>query len=118
MQDKLWEGGGGTGNLPVIKLEIKDKEQLRDLLNKSVVAKDLVKFFLQNPYTRDTIDNLANYIHRQPREVEEVIKDLLLLKVINNCGKLWGDPFWAKYTEFYSFTEDKEIQKLLENFLH
>ena len=51
----------------------------------SFVRWDLIKFFCENPHTRDTAGNLAIYIGRQPKRVQaaldSMVKDGLLRRI-------------------------------------
>lgn len=48
----------------------------------SFVKWDLVRFFHDNPHTRDTVENLARYIGRDTQSIERELAGLVTVRVL------------------------------------
>jgi hypothetical protein len=64
---------------------------------------DLISFFAQNPYGRDTVLNIANRVGRNARVVYPHLEDLVLLQVVER-HRLDGETV-------YQLTQDPSLRR-------
>ena len=75
---------------------------------RDLVGVDIVTFFVQNPYTCDSIESLALRIGRQPEQVQPVLDDLSRVGLLKktDLGDVWvfeltDDPRWRQTLQQY-----------------
>lgn len=83
-------------------------EFLRDKVN-SFVKWDLVRFFHDNPHTRDTVENLARYIGRDVKSIERELSDLVKVQVLD------GDV--ESGVTVYRLVDDPTVLQLISKFI-
>ncbi|MCU0499040.1 MAG: hypothetical protein MUF87_16940 [Anaerolineae bacterium] len=81
---------------------------LRHKVN-SFIKWDLVRFFHDNPHTRDTAENIAKYISRDTKVVERELQGLVMAGVI--------DQEHLPQTELYALCDDAAIRALIDDFM-
>jgi predicted transcriptional regulator len=81
---------------------------LRSKVN-SFIKWDLVRFFHDNPHTRDSVENLARYTGRDLKTIERELNGLVAAEVLRT------DEVGA--VKIYSLTDDTEIRHLIGSFM-
>lgn len=88
-----------------------DPDLLDFLQNKvnSFIKWDLVRFFHDNPHAADTADNIARYIGRDVRTIEDELNGLVRVGVLeeNEVSRM----------HIYSLAKDQQTRQLIENFV-
>jgi len=87
-----------------------DKIQ-RFLENKvnSFVKWDLVRFFHDNPHTRDTAENIANYIGRDVPTIAQELNELVAVKVLR------ADTVSGQ--QIFELSNDKATRETIHRFM-
>ncbi|MBC7872304.1 MAG: hypothetical protein H7Y09_15780 [Chitinophagaceae bacterium] len=75
----------------------------------SFVKWDLVRFFHDNPHTKDTVENLARYIGRDVKTIERELNSLASADVLKR-EEISG-------LDIYELGEDKAIRQLIAEFI-
>ncbi|MDX1991342.1 MAG: hypothetical protein SF029_03075 [bacterium] len=83
-------------------------EFLRQKVN-SFVKWDLVRFFHDNPHTKDTAENLARYIGRDVRSIERELNGLVEADVLG-CETISG-------LTIYELADDDVTRQTIEQFI-
>lgn len=81
---------------------------LRNRVN-SFIKWDLVRFFHHNPHTRDTAENIAQYMGRDLHVVERELNDLVKVHVLQ-ADVITG-------TNVYCLNDDSEMRRLINAFM-
>lgn len=81
---------------------------LRNKVN-SFIKWDLVRFFHDNPHTRDTAENLANYTGRDVKTIERELNGLVSVQVL-----LTDEVGSAKV---YRLSDDPEVRRTISAFM-
>jgi hypothetical protein len=81
---------------------------LRNKVN-SFIKWDLVRFFHDNPHTKDTAENIALYTGRDPKTIERELNGLVAVEVLKT-SKINGRMI-------YSLTEDRGMRQLISDFM-
>lgn len=89
-------------------MEVQLLDFLRNKVN-SFIKWDLVRFFHDNPHTRDTAESIARYTGRDARAIERELNDLVRAGVIRK-EKVSG-------VNIYSLVEDAAIRDTINNFM-
>ncbi len=82
---------------------------LRNKVN-SFIKWDLVRFFHDNPHTRDTADRIAEYTGRDRRTIERELEGLVESEVLSVTTLPAG-------VKVYQLTEDADMVKLISEFI-
>ena len=83
---------------------------LRERVN-TFMKWDLVRFFLENPYTLDTAANIATYTGRDPAVITPVL-DALVEAEILLVARLADEPV----ATVYRLTDNPQLRALLDRF--
>ena len=75
----------------------------------SLVKWDLIRFFHDNPHTRDTAENIASYTGRDVKNIERELKGLVAAKVLQ-VEKIAG-------LIIYEFSTDEAIRQTIDRFM-
>lgn len=75
----------------------------------SFIKWDLVKFFHENPYTADTVENIAKYAGRSPTAVEPELNALVDSHIMQKDV--------VKNTAIYSLSTNEAIRSLIKEFV-
>lgn len=75
----------------------------------SFIKWDLVRFFSENPYTTDTVENIARYAGRNSIAVEPELEELVASNVMKR-EEVDG-------TFIYSLSTDEAMRKLVDDFV-
>ncbi len=75
----------------------------------SFVKWDLVRFFHENPYTADTVENIAKYAGRNVTAVEPELEELVESGIMKK--NMLGD------SAVYSLKSDKNMHALVDQFI-
>lgn len=88
-----------------------DPEMLGFLRNKvnSFIKWDLVRFFHDNPHAADTAENIAGYIGRDARTIDDELRGLV------QAGILQQNEVSGRY--IYALANDSNIRALVGNFV-
>jgi hypothetical protein len=81
---------------------------LRNRVN-SFIKWDLVRFFHHNPHTRDTAENIAQYMGRDLHVVERELNELVKVRVLQT-DIITG-------TNVYCLSDDTETRRLINAFM-
>lgn len=81
---------------------------LRNQVN-SFIKWDLVRFFHHNPHTRDTAENIAQYMGRDARTVERELNELVSVHVLQ-ADVITG-------TDVYCLSDDSEMRRIINAFM-
>lgn len=81
---------------------------LRNKVN-SFIKWDLLRFFHDNPHTKDTADNIARYTGRDVKTIERELNGLVAAQVLK-AGEVSGH-------KIYELSEDEEIRKTIHQFM-
>ena len=87
-------------------------EAIRDFLRNKVnsfIKWDLVRFFHDNPHTRDTAENIARYTGRDVAAIEDELNGLVQVKVLN-ATEVSGLSIYELYPE-------EKTRKLIDRFM-
>lgn len=82
---------------------------LRNKVN-SFIKWDLVRFFHDNPHTRDTADRIAEYTGRDRRTIERELEGLVESEVLSVTNLASG-------VRVYQLTDDAAMVKLIGEFI-
>lgn len=88
------------------------KSTLLDFLHSKVnsfVKWDLVRFFHDNPHTRDTAENLARYIGRDTRSIERELEALVTAHVLQSED--------VSGLKIYGLAENDDVRHLISAFI-
>jgi predicted transcriptional regulator len=86
--------------------------ELHDFLHQKVnsfVKWDLVRFFHDNPHTKDTVENLARYIGRDVKTIERELQSLAGADVLKR-EEISG-------LDIYELGEDESVRQLIAEFI-
>ncbi len=86
--------------------------ELLDFLHQKVnsfVKWDLVRFFHDNPHTKDTVENLARYIGRDVKTIERELQSLAAADVLKR-EEISG-------LDIYELGEDESVRQLIAEFI-
>lgn len=75
----------------------------------SFVKWDLVRFFHDNPHAADTAENIARYIGRAGRSIEEELAGLVKASVLHQ-------HHLSGFT-VYSLVQDQTVLRMIDNFV-
>ena len=75
----------------------------------SLVKWDLIRFFHDNPHTRDTAENIASYTGRDVKNIERELKGLVAAKVLQ-VEKIAG-------LIIYELSTDEAIRQTINRFM-
>ncbi len=81
---------------------------LRNKVN-SFIKWDLVRFFHDNPHTKDTAENIAAYTGRERKLIEREIDELVAARVMRS--EVVGGM------RLYRLTDDAEMRRLIDGFM-
>ena len=84
-------------------------EFLRDKVD-SFVKWDLVRFFHDNPHTRDTAENIAHYTGRDARTIERELQGLVKANVLTTKA--------VSGVQVYSLVQEKTTRQVIDNFIN
>lgn len=75
----------------------------------SFIKWDLIRFFHDNPHTKDTAEKLANYTGRDVRTVERELQELADVQVIvtDTVSKV----------VVYSLSQDQSVRSIIDRFM-
>lgn len=82
---------------------------LRNKVN-SFIKWDLVRFFHDNPHTKDTAERIAEYTGRDLRTIERELNGLVESKVLRVRELPTG-------LKIYELTDDEQMRLLIRNFI-
>lgn len=82
---------------------------LRNKVN-SFIKWDLVRFFHDNPHTRDTAERIAEYTGRDRRTIERELEGLVESDVLRAADLQPG-------VRVYQLTDDATMRKLIKEFI-
>lgn len=71
---------------------------------------DLVRFFHDNPHTRDTAENIASFLGRDPQAVKIELSELVRAKVLESDESSEGTIF--------RLSSKKEVRQIISEFIH
>lgn len=83
-------------------------EFLRTKVN-SFIKWDLVRFFHDNPHTKDTAENIARYTGRDVKTIERELAGLVAVNVLKSET--------VKKVKLYKLTTDKAIRAQISDFM-
>lgn len=75
----------------------------------SLVKWDLIRFFHDNPHTRDTAENIASYTGRDVKNIERELKGLVAAQVLQ-VEKIAG-------LTIYELTADESVRRTINRFM-
>jgi hypothetical protein len=75
----------------------------------SFIKWDLVRFFNDNPHAADTAENIARYIGRDLRTVEDELEGLVKAAVLQSSH--------ARGLQIYALSSDAETQAMVQKFV-
>ncbi|MBC8097983.1 MAG: hypothetical protein H7Y11_00945 [Armatimonadetes bacterium] len=81
---------------------------LRHKVN-SFIKWDLVRFFHDNPHTKDTLENLARYVWREPKTIERELNELVVAQVLRKEE--------VNGAMLYLLSDHAEVQRLINVFM-
>lgn len=88
--------------------EINWYDFLRNKVN-SFIKWDLVRFFHDNPHTRDTVENLARYTLRDARVIHRELDDLVAVGVLKVTT--------VNSVRVYQLSDDPDLRQLISTFM-
>jgi hypothetical protein len=88
--------------------EINWYDFLRNKVN-SFIKWDLIRFFHDNPHTKDTAENIAHYTGREKKTIERELDDLVAVKVMR-IEEVAG-------LKIYQLTDDADMRHLINAFM-
>ncbi len=71
---------------------------------------DLVRFFHDNPHTRDTAENIAGFLGRDPQAVKIELSELVRAKVLESDESSEGTIF--------RLSSKKEVRQIISEFIY
>lgn len=83
-------------------------EFLRTKIN-SFIKWDLVRFYHDNPHTRDTAESIANSIGREPKTIERELNGLVVVKILR-VQQIGG-------VKVYLYGDDREMRGFIHRFM-
>lgn len=83
-------------------------EFLREKVN-SFIKWDLIRFFHDNPHTRDTPENIARYTGRDAKTIEHELRGLVSVGVLRTENISGHDV--------YALVDDEEIRETIHRFM-
>ncbi|GAB4520246.1 MAG: hypothetical protein OHK0046_30210 [Anaerolineae bacterium] len=87
-------------------------ETLLNFLHKKInsfIKWDLIRFFHDNPHTRDTAENIARYTLRDSKTIERELEGLVKGQVIT-VEEIAG-------FRIYALTDDPDVRKVINDFM-
>lgn len=87
-------------------------KQLQEFLQNKVdsfVKWDLLRFFHDNPHTRETADNIARYIGRDTQSIERELRELAMVQVLD-------EKTMSGY-RLYKLSDDQETRAKINQFM-
>lgn len=87
-------------------------EAIRDFLRNKVdsfVKWDLVRFFHDNPHTRDTAENIARYTGRDVATIEDELNGLVRVRVLNAAD--------VSGMRIYELVPDEKTRSIIDRFM-
>lgn len=87
-------------------------KQLKEFLQKKVnsfVKWDLLRFFHDNPHTKETAENIARYIGRDAQSIERELRELAMAQVLD-------EKVMSGY-RLYQLSDDQEIRDNINQFM-